>query len=85
MESPNIWVFTNELPPMDSLSSDRWNIWTIDNNNFELKPFKEKNNIEIDYIECPPNIQADHVKPTESQLPKKEFKKVDKKYKKRTL
>ena len=58
IESPNIWVFTNEMPPIDSLSADRWNIWTIDEN-YELKPYKEKKNLDIDYIECPPNLHIE--------------------------
>lgn len=31
--SPNIWVFTNNLPPMEHLSMDRWVIYTIDHKN----------------------------------------------------
>lgn len=30
IDSPNIWVFTNQLPDEDLLSRDRWVIWTID-------------------------------------------------------
>lgn len=29
---PRIIVFTNELPILNLMSADRWNIWTIDNN-----------------------------------------------------
>jgi len=71
MESPNIWVFMNEMPPMDSLSADRWKVWTI-NDKYELVPYKN-NNIEIDYIECPPNIPTENQKSTESQKPLKKL------------
>lgn len=30
IDSPNIWVFSNEHPDQTRLSSDRWNIWTLD-------------------------------------------------------
>lgn len=33
IDSPQIWVFTNELPNTSLLSKDRWQIWTITNNN----------------------------------------------------
>lgn len=73
MESPNIWVFMNEMPPMDSLSADRWNVWTI-NDKYELIPYKN-NNIEIDYIEClePLDIPIENQKFTESQKPRKKL------------
>lgn len=31
-DSPQIWVFSNHLPDPSLLSQDRWNIWTIDEN-----------------------------------------------------
>jgi len=38
IHSPQIWVFTNELPDLNLLSKDRWIIWNI-NANKELIPF----------------------------------------------
>jgi len=70
IESPNIWVFANDLPPENTMSADRWNIWTVDLKTFELIPYK-KNNIEIDYIECPPNMPTENQKFTESEKPRK--------------
>jgi len=32
IDSPNIWVFSNNLPDRALLSNDRWKVWTIDNN-----------------------------------------------------
>lgn len=31
-DSPNVWIFTNVLPSLKYLSSDRWNIWRLENN-----------------------------------------------------
>jgi len=59
------------LPPENTMSGDRWNIWTVDLKSFELIPYNKKNNIEIDYIECPPNMPTENQKFTESQQPKK--------------
>lgn len=39
MEIPNIWVFSNEHLDYSDLSSDRWNVWTI-NKHKELVPYK---------------------------------------------
>lgn len=39
IESPQIWVFSNTLPDLNYLSIDRWNIWTIENNNLQLYDF----------------------------------------------
>lgn len=30
-DSPNIWVFTNEMPNMNLLSRDRWVLWEVQN------------------------------------------------------
>lgn len=38
--SPNIWVFSNSLPEHNSLSPDRWKIWSVVNN--ELVQFGSK-------------------------------------------
>lgn len=32
IDSPHVWVFTNTLPDLGMLSQDRWNIFTIDDN-----------------------------------------------------
>lgn len=40
IDSPQIWVFTNEYPDLDYLSKDRWNIWEVDKY-FNLKKFSE--------------------------------------------
>lgn len=37
IDSPSIWVFTNVLPDMELLSSDRWKIYCVEND--ELKEF----------------------------------------------
>jgi len=38
IESPNIWVFSNEHLDYNDLSDDRWNVWTI-NERRELVPY----------------------------------------------
>ena len=35
-DCPNIWIFSNNLPDLDMLSEDRWKIWEIDQNSYEL-------------------------------------------------
>ena len=35
-DCPNIWIFSNSLPDLEMLSEDRWKIWEIDPNSFEL-------------------------------------------------
>jgi hypothetical protein len=39
MNRPNIWIFTNTLPVMELMSVDRWNIYTIDTNTWEMKDY----------------------------------------------
>lgn len=39
IDSPRIWVFSNQLPDQSLLSNDRWNIWTINNQTEQLEPF----------------------------------------------
>lgn len=41
IDCPNIWLFTNKTPNLKYLSSDRWNIWTI-NDNEELEILDNK-------------------------------------------
>lgn len=36
-DSPNIWVFTNILPAMECLSTDRWIIWQVDEEDWCLR------------------------------------------------
>lgn len=43
-DSPRIWIFTNDIIDKSLLSSDRWNIWTINNSN-ELVPYGDETNI----------------------------------------
>lgn len=38
IKSPAVWVFTNQIPDLNSLSMDRWKIWTI-NEKKEFIPF----------------------------------------------
>lgn len=38
-EPPHLWVFTNEMPELSTLSRDRWKFWTINDDN-ELVRFK---------------------------------------------
>lgn len=40
IDSPAIWVFTNDPPDMNMLSRDRWHVWTIGDAN-ELIPYEE--------------------------------------------
>lgn len=37
IDSPSVWLFTNEMPDKDALSRDRWKFWRIVSN--ELVPF----------------------------------------------
>lgn len=39
IDSPRIWVFSNHLPDKSLLSSDRWNIWTINKKTTKLDRF----------------------------------------------
>jgi len=43
IDSPRIWVFSNHLPDPTLLSSDRWNIWTINKENDKLERYIENN------------------------------------------
>ena len=36
IDSPSIWVFTNELPDIGLLSKDRWKIWCVEDNELKL-------------------------------------------------
>ena len=39
-DCPNIWIFCNALPPLaDTLSLDRWKIWTINTTSYELESY----------------------------------------------
>jgi hypothetical protein len=31
MEPPHVWCFSNQLPNLESMSRDRWQLWEIDN------------------------------------------------------
>lgn len=39
IDSPRIWIFTNHLPDLTLLSSDRWRIWTINKKTNKLDRF----------------------------------------------
>lgn len=38
-DCPNIWIFSNSLPDLEMLSADRWSIWTINKENYELEEY----------------------------------------------
>lgn len=40
-DCPNIWIFSNSLPDMELLSHDRWAIWTINDETYELEEFED--------------------------------------------
>ena len=42
IERPRIWLFTNSIIDKSMLSSDRWNIWIINDDN-ELRPYNDNN------------------------------------------
>lgn len=42
-DCPNIWIFSNILPDLDMLSKDRWRIWEVDHEIWDLKEY----NLEI--------------------------------------
>lgn len=42
-DRPRIFVFTNMLPEFKLMSRDRWNVWEIDYNSYELKCYKQFN------------------------------------------
>src|ERR1700733_3307507 len=44
-DCPSIWIFTNKFPNLDMLSSDRWKIWTIVDN--DLITYVDNNNIVV--------------------------------------
>lgn len=39
-DCPNIWIFSNNLPDFNMLSKDRWRIWSIKPDSFELEKYK---------------------------------------------
>lgn len=39
-DCPNIWVFTNTMPDLEMLSQDRWVIWSITTDTYDLYRFK---------------------------------------------
>ena len=47
IDSPNIWIFTNEPPDESMLSRGRWKIYTI-NDEKKLVPFKTENSLNED-------------------------------------
>lgn len=59
INSPNIWVFTNELPDTARLTTDRWNIWQVnkDKDLVKYEPNKVKRlikKVDDDPIELKP-------------------------------
>ena len=38
-DCPNIWVFTNQLPDLELLSKDRWVIWSVTTDTYDLYRF----------------------------------------------
>lgn len=42
MMSPHLWVFSNSLPKLEKLSSDRWRVWTINPQHKVLEPYNLK-------------------------------------------
>lgn len=42
-DCPNIWVFTNTLPDLTLLSKDRWVIWSITTDTYDLYRFECEN------------------------------------------
>jgi len=49
MGPPHVWIFSNQLPKMSSLTGDRWKIWEIDNKTLKKYVFPWS----------PPTISAD--------------------------
>jgi len=41
-KNPVIWVFTNDVPPLQTLSKDRWALWLVDPDNNELIEYEEQ-------------------------------------------
>lgn len=39
-DCPNIWVFTNTMPDLELLSKDRWRIWSVTTDTYELYQLK---------------------------------------------
>jgi len=56
-DSPNIWVFSNHLPPLNCMSLDRWKFWEIIDKDFVA--------ISIEQVK---KIQANEVKIDESMF-----------------
>lgn len=54
IESPQVWVFSNTLPDLNFLSIDRWNIWTVQNN--ELKTYDFLNDCPVSDLDFIPEI-----------------------------
>lgn len=40
IDSPVIWVFSNDPPALDALTPDRWRVWKIDPDTHDLVPWK---------------------------------------------
>jgi len=40
-DCPNIWIFTNVMPDTDMLSADRWRIWTVDKDTYQLNKLEK--------------------------------------------
>lgn len=47
-DCPNIWIFTNTAPDMDLLSRDRWKIWGVTTDTYELYPWVEATKCDSD-------------------------------------
>lgn len=39
IDSPRVWVFTNHVPDLTLMSTDRWRLWTIDKDTMKLTRF----------------------------------------------
>lgn len=42
MKTPHIWIFTNQLPNIHSMSRDRWKIWRIENHRLQRSNWSKK-------------------------------------------
>lgn len=48
-DCPNVWIFTNEEPDRNMLSSDRWVLWTI-TDEYELEPYNPVAELEAHFV-----------------------------------
>lgn len=68
IDSPRVWIFTNEVPDTSLLSRDRWRLWTIEKG--KLEPIKQINAIKMPnlFLSALPDRESDSEEDNEIKM-----------------